>query len=493
MTHTGFSRFPWYAILVAAIPPLFLWSGATDSIDPRDVLVHVVLRGLLAAGLLALFRRRLDLVRAGFATALTVVGLTWPFSPIVAVCLPILGVPLLFLLKPASGTNASGSISLFLNGLALTTALTSIVAVLLHYSGGSPKVPVPRSVPLASKGRPDVWWIVLDGLSRGDWLERRFAVPDVLGPGLEKRGFQVARSARANYPQTLYVLASALNLDYVQDVAGQTQVSAGEARAILRANVVAGTLRDAGYETVFWPGGYHRLDPGLEEVHTATFLPTEFHLASMNLWPPVGLWRMATGRSLSAILRSRFTVKTLASLHAVEDGPPTFNFLHVVAPHAPFVLGANGETVHTGNADTIMDGMHWVGANPGLSYRNGYAGQAAWVQPQVLAAVDRILAPGSRPAVIIVCSDHGSGLGLEWERVDRTVLSDRMSTLWAVRLPGGAARKVPATMSTVNTFRYVFDEVFGTSLGLLPDRSYWQTWDAPQRLTDVTSLAHPSK
>ena len=60
-------------------------------------------------------------------------------------------------------------------------------------------------------------------------------------------------------------------------------------------------------------------------------------------------------------------------------------------------------------------------------------------------------------------------------------------------VPGGASRAIPGTLSTVNTFRYVFDEAFGTSLGLLPDRSWWQTWERPERLTDVTELVHGTR
>ncbi len=486
-------RYPWYAVLLAVIPPLYFWSVATASIDPRDVLVHVAVGVAIAAGALAFLSRRLDEGRAGLAASLIVVGLTWPFHPVVALVLPLVGVPLLLILRPAPGKPGLQSMSVFLNGLTLTTTATSLVALLLFFASRSPATPVPKPVRLESKSRPDVWWIVLDGLSRGDWLERRYGVEDVLGPGLEKRGFQVARAARANFPQTLYVVASTLNLDYVQTTQGRPEVSREEANALLGANIVATTFRNAGYRTVFWPGGYHRLDPGLDRVQTASFLPTEFHLKSMSRWPPVGIWSMVTGRSLSAIIRHRFSVQTLSSIRGVSGGPPVFNFLHVVAPHPPYVIGATGEVAAAGNADTIVDGSVWAEANPGVSYRDGYAGQATWLQPQVLAAVDRILTPGARPAVIVVCSDHGSGLDLDWDRLPREALSDRMSTFWAVYLPGGASRKAPESISTVNTFRYVFDEVFGTSMGLLPDRSYWQTWERPEKLIDVTGMVHEPK
>ena len=183
----------------------------------------------------------------------------------------------------------------------------------------------------------------------------------------------------------------------------------------------------------------------------------------------------------------------LGSIGPVAEGPPRFSFVHLVAPHAPFVVGPKGEAVAIGASDTIMDGSFWEARNRGASYRGGYAGQAAWLQPQVLAAVDRILAPGARPAVVVVASDHGSGLGLDLDRPALEPLRDRMSTLWAIHLPKPPSRPVPDTMSLVNTFRYVGDELFGTSLGLLPDRSYWQSWEKPEKLWDVTDLVHGSR
>lgn len=486
-------RLPWYPLLVGAIPPLFVWSAATASIDPVDVLVHVALGAVLGAAALALFVGRLNAGRAGLAAALVVVGLTWQLHPVVALLFPVLGLPLLLARRPAVDASEFQSITLLLNVLATTTVATSLAAVLLYVTSDAPEPPAPRTVRFEKENRPDVWWIVLDGLSRGDWLERRFGIRDVLGPGLEERGFQVAKGARANFPQTLYVLASTLGLDYVPAIAGRAEVSREDVQALLGRNAVAASFREAGYRTVYWPGGFHRLDPGLQHRFTASFLPTEFHLSTIHKWPPVGIWRMATGRSFSAELRHRFLVRTLSSVRAVREGPPSFHFLHVVAPHAPFVVGPGGEAVATGNADTVKEGAVWSEANPGVSYREGYAGQATWLQPQVLAAVDRILAPGARPAVVVVSSDHGSGLGLDWNKLSREALADRLSVFWAVHLPGGASRKAPDTISSVNTFRYVFDEAFGTSLGLLPDRSYWQTWDQPERLSDVTAAAHPPR
>ena len=483
-------RRPFFPFLAAWVPPLFVWSAAPAAVDPRDVLAHVVLGSLLAGAALALFRRWLDPGRAGLAAALAVVGLTWHLHPLLALLFPVLGLPPLLASRRREASPGVPSVALFLNVLTAVTVATSLVSVLIYESSEVSPLPAPKPVAFESEQRPDVWWIVLDGLSRGDFLERRFGIADVLGPGLERRGFQVAREARANYPQTLYVVASALNLGYVPSVAGRPEVSREDVQALLEDNAVAASFRAAGYRTVYWPGGFHRLDPGLDERFTATLLPTEFHLSTINRWPPVALWRMFSGRSPSAFLRHRFVVATLAAIRAVRSGPPTFSFVHVVSPHAPFVVGPNGELAPTGDTDTIREGSVWTEANPGVSYRSGYAGQATWLQPQVLAAVDRILAPGARPAVVVICSDHGSGLDLDWNRLPRVALADRMSAFWAVRAPGGPGRRVPATMSTVNTFRWVFDEAFGTSLGLLPDRSFWQTWDRPERLVEVTEAVH---
>ena len=54
-------------------------------------------------------------------------------------------------------------------------------------------------------------------------------------------------------------------------------------------------------------------------------------------------------------------------------------------------------------------------------------------------------------------------------------------------LPGNEAPEVPATLSSVNTFRLIFDAYFGADLPLLADRSFTSAGKyRPYDLTEIT-------
>ena len=64
----------------------------------------------------------------------------------------------------------------------------------------------------------------------------------------------------------------------------------------------------------------------------------------------------------------------------------------------------------------------------------------------------------------------------------------RLGNLVALYVPG-AQESVPDTFSSVNTFRYVFREVFGADLPDLPNRSFtWPDNDHIYDFQDVTDL-----
>jgi hypothetical protein len=150
----------------------------------------------------------------------------------------------------------------------------------------------------------------------------------------------------------------------------------------------------------------------------------------------------------------------------------------VLSPHPPFVAAAEGRS------EPIFDGSHWRQRNPGSDYRGGYAQQVQWLRPHVLAAVDRLLA--GRPAVVVVSSDHGSGLDLDWEDPRGEALGDRLAVLWALHLPDAPPRSpIRRDISPVNTFRIVLSEALGADLPLLGDRSYSQRWTDPAQMREV--------
>jgi hypothetical protein len=167
---------------------------------------------------------------------------------------------------------------------------------------------------------------------------------------------------------------------------------------------------------------------------------------------------------------------------------PTFTFAHIVCPHPPFIFGAKGEDVSQyDKLFRLTDGdqfREFYGS--AQDYIKGYHDQARFITAQIQTVIDRILANSSEPPIIILQSDHGSGLGLNIFSVDRTDLEERMSILNAYYLPCGGKEDLYPEITPVNSFRVVLKHNFGAHLDLLEDRSYYSTWHDPRQFIDVT-------
>jgi hypothetical protein len=61
---------------------------------------------------------------------------------------------------------------------------------------------------------------------------------------------------------------------------------------------------------------------------------------------------------------------------------------------------------------------------------------------------------------------------VDWTKVPRAELREKMRILNALYLPGQDPAPLHQSMTPVNTFRIIFNRYFGTNLPLLPDRNY---------------------
>jgi hypothetical protein len=125
-----------------------------------------------------------------------------------------------------------------------------------------------------------------------------------------------------------------------------------------------------------------------------------------------------------------------------------------------------------------------------------YVEQLIYTNGQVLATLDRIIAadPG---AVIVVQSDEGPHPGYwgqsltDWTKATDDQLEVKFKILNAYRFPGVDTSSIPATISPVNTFRFVLDAYLGADLPLLPDRSFVSGKRTPYRFVSVDDRIDP--
>ena len=344
---------------------------------------------------------------------------------------------------------------------------------------------------------PDVYYIILDGYARADVMRELYGLDEEpFLKRLESKGFYVARRSTANYCQTPLALSSSMNATYLN---GLMPAEWHETIAPLNGwtgdrAAVARTLRGLGYRFVTFATSFMQTEHPEAEFYLSPYgYFSPFHHMLLDLTPLAPLAPVPQMRDSYTITRDQTLYVFDKVPQIARWGAPTFTFAHILSPHPPFVFGTNGEDVSRRDLPyRLTDGerfREWYGDRD--AYVAGYRAQAAFLTEKAERMIDQILANSPLPPVIILQSDHGSGLGLSTESVEQTDLHERMSILNAYYLPEKGGKAFYESISPVNSFRVVFNAYFGAGLELLPDRSYYSTWDEPYEFIDVTDRVRP--
>ncbi len=337
-------------------------------------------------------------------------------------------------------------------------------------------------------GRPDIYYIVLDAYTRGDILEEVFSFDNsAFLSGLRARGFTVADRSYANYNLTHQSLASSLNftlLDEMARDAGPVSSDREPLYAMIRENRVMAFLKSQGYRLVTVSSSIEPTDfRSVDRYFGFAASDSEFRTVLLNTTP----WPVLFGSSRSKGSYDAHRRRILNAFRALKEAPgekgPFFMFVHIMAPHPPFVFGPNGEPVDPAYLFAMVDADRLHGANPAAlpEYMARYRDQLAFLNTKILEAVDAILRGSAAPPVIVVQGDHGSRAYTDFDRPEASYFKENLAILNAYHLPGVAASLVDPAISPVNTFRLIFKYYFGADLEPLEDRSAWCTWRRPYK------------
>jgi hypothetical protein len=340
----------------------------------------------------------------------------------------------------------------------------------------------------------DIYHIVLDGYGRADVLDDLYELDNrPFLAALRTRGFCVADSAHSNYAQTLLSVVSTLSGRYMEvgDIAAdgdgtdRRQLS-GHLREIMRQH----SLVSGGAWTRAFATGYSATEIlNADEYLAPTISLNEFGRALVAMTPLDALLNLAESR-YGDVLHRRRVEFTFEHLPVARDAPPrAYTFAHIIAPHPPFIFAPLEATA--GAVVSLADGSHLVGEG-GLTvdqYRQAYRAQVEAVNERLLKAVDAILANGRR-SVILVHGDHGPGSLLQWEDAvpDSTAARERFSILLALRMSDGDTTACWPSMSPINAIRVMENRLYGTRRDILPDRSFFSTWDRPFDFVEIRGL-----
>jgi hypothetical protein len=502
---------PWplYALLIAAYPVLFLYGQNVGELSLGELLVPLtVIVGGTALVLLVVAVVVGDVQRAAL--------------PVSAVALMLLvyghGVTLVRPLGVRAVVYQGAWLSLFVGAIVLALllnvdrlrsltrglnvlaavmvilALVSIVPTELARFGsvtaaGAQSISLSPVSGVTATGDREIWYLIFDRYGSRESLQQLNGWDD--GPfldSLRQRGFVVAEDSHANYLKTMLSLAATLNLDYLDDLVAAQGVDSNDTKPLrdrVSDNAAGRYLQERGYEYVHVGSWFDQTrtsaiaDQNMLAADESDFVST---LEEASALPPLRRW---LDLDRHATKHERIYETTRAQLDVLDDlaDQPArrFVFGHVLLPHPPYVFAADG-SFDDHDAGPVNPAAH----NPQITY----------LHERMTGLIDRLLArPEAERPIIILQGDEGPfpvGYAADEDNFDWSTASDadiqiKFGILNAWYVPDDPPLELPPTISSVNTFRLLFNRQFGADLPLLDDRSYVsKSRTRPYDMTDIT-------
>jgi hypothetical protein len=512
-----------YPFLLAAFPVLRLFAQNSTELPYRELLAPIA---FMVTATLVVWGGTWVLLRnphkAGIFTTLCLIwfytgsrmpqtldwlysGLSWQwvwnpihFHPLhamlisVAVLVPI-GLLLVAAFKPAAWcTSYLNLFSVVLVALPIAEILRTKPVTIRPASLTGVPFPVGR-VPGPA---PDIYYLILDGYARSDVMRDLFDYDNSsFLDRLERKGFYVAHSSTANYCQTPLSLSSSLNSEHLEHLVEGKDNDVTKLRTLIAENNLFATLRPLGYKVVTFATSFDPTDLTQTDYYLSPYLHfSEFQRLLIDRTCFWAFLPNPEGLDLFTQTRER-TLFMLAHLPEVAADPrPTLTFAHILCPHPPFLFDQDGQDVgHRDDAYYLNDGTRYQGfAKDPKVYVRSYRDQAIYITRRIEEIIEQILARSPQPPILILQSDHGSGLRLNPESLEQTDVRERMSILNAYYFPGHDYQNLYQHITPVNSFRVVLNTFFGAGLKLMPDRNYFSTWTEPYRFIEVTGTVQSS-
>ncbi len=358
----------------------------------------------------------------------------------------------------------------------------------------SAEVAAPVALSANEATRPDIYVIILDAYGRDDFLEKVFAYDNrEFTDFLRARGFYVAEQSRTNYPQTQLSLSALFNFTYLNDWAQKYEGTNNRAplTETIRHSEARRALEEIGYRTVSIPNS--TLIGDLED--SAVRLPMTMQwlnqfdglviaTSALDVFIRAFDWNLPAPSYDMHRRTIEYQFETLQSVPPLSG--PKLVFVHILAPHPPFVLDANGNPLEPTTLYTLADGGGFPGSVE--DYQTGYTQEIRYVNAQLMQTVDAILANSVTPPIIILQGDHGPGSRFGMLRVEsENCLWERYSILNAYYFPDRNYELLYPYITPVNSFRVIFNTYFGTDLPLLEDKNYYASYATPYKFEEVTA------
>jgi hypothetical protein len=295
----------------------------------------------------------------------------------------------------------------------------------------------------AHDSMPDIYYIVLDGYANDSILSVNYSYPqNPLTGYLQNKLFYIASDSKTNYIATSPSLSSSLNYHYLDSLPSETN--------LVYHNRVSDYLKKKGYKIIHARSGYtvsrenYDADTILSLNNLNEFERTLLKFTILRIDETLGYIHYLTLKEQLSVIQNVPKIK----------GPKYF-FLHIVSPHPPYVCDEEGNF----KSGKKISSVWW-------EPKSDYLSQLKYINKEVIAFVQVILKESSHPPILLLQSDHGP-----WIASDHfnSIYQARSKILNAYLVPDTWKKDLYPSITPVNSFRVIFNNLFNDSMPLLKD------------------------
>lgn len=294
---------------------------------------------------------------------------------------------------------------------------------------------------------PDIYYIILDSYTSSESLRKYWRFNnDKFCVDLQNEGFYLANSSRSKFTSTPYSIYSSLNIN--NDSARIVNLHLFNVVEEVKHNTVTAKLAEAGYKIINLslfdiPSAdryynYGNVNPDANSIGNRIVDNTIIK----DFFNPVQARRQ--------YLINLEILDSLYSLANKKKNTPHFIYAHIMSPHGPFTMDSLSRFIPFNQQKYLY--------NP-----TGYLYQLIGLNKRLIPVIAHIVREKTKPTIVILQGDHGYRFftGNEARVEASTILN-------AYYLPSNS-NLLYETISPPNTFRFIFNNFFGTKLDLLKD------------------------
>jgi len=491
-----------HPILFAIYPVLFLYSFNIYNVPIRGLFLPLLVVPLFALALWLVLRFVLKSgMKAGLIVSLIIILVTFyghifnliteslieksELSQILllGVFLVLLGVGVYYFVRTKRNLEKP---TLVVNVIAI-----SMIAIVL-VSIGSSKIEIysmeevnpiiekfePDSI--NTQALPDIYYILLDAYANHLILKEFLSLDNQeFITALTERGFVVPSGyTHSNYEFTEFSVTSILGMDYVHSLVpkGGTELELRQDHyRIIKNNAVMQNFKSIGYTVISFDSGAigtRDIDIADENLCLSSLTDVRFlnKGKGTTMLPAIEIIDDKFQEMIDEQKRQQILCE-FSELPKIRDRieGPLFVFAHIIVPHAPYVFDSNGQPIiskHYKFDNEFVDDPEFIEKRI-----QAYTGQLEFANKKTLEAIDEILEKTDNPPIIIIQSDHGRR-GISEASSDDEKLIVKLGNFNAFFVPDDLQDSFTEPITPVNTFRKLFNSVFGTSYEILDDRVF---------------------